>query len=64
MTKLIGWTFVLLCPFIGGTMGLALIYHVLTGRPWETLFVVASGVWVLLFCLWFDGSKYQRNLLK
>jgi len=64
MTKLIGWTFILLSPFVGGTLALALVYQLMGGKNWEVLFVAASGAWVLLYCLWFDGSKYQRNLLK
>jgi len=63
MTKLIGWTFVLLNPFMGVPFGLCLVYNQLTNRPWEVVFLVMTGTWILLFCLWFDGSKYQRGLI-
>ncbi len=63
MTKLIGWTFVLLNPFMGVPLGLCFVYHLLTGRPWEIVYISITGLWVLFYCLWFDGSKYQRGLL-
>lgn len=63
MTKFIGWTFVLLSPFFGASLVLSFAYHLLTGNSWELLFGVISVVWVLAYCLWFDGSKYQRNLI-
>lgn len=63
MTKLIGWLFIALNPFTGIPLGIGLVYNMITGKPWEILYIVITGGWVLLFCLWFDGSKYQRGLL-
>ena len=48
---------------MGIPMGLCLVYNQLTGRPWEVLFIAVTGSWILLYCLWFDGSKYQKGLM-
>ena len=64
MKKVIGWTFIALNPFTGIPMGIGLAYNYFTGRPWELLFITLTGLWILLYCLWFDGSTYQRNLMQ
>ena len=65
-TKIVGWTFIFLCPFVGGNLLLIM------GLEWWDLIshdmginaMIASSVaWLILFCAWFDGSKYQRDLI-
>lgn len=63
MTNLIGWMFVLLNPITGGSFLAGMAIQLLYGGSWPTIGLVIGGVWILMFCLWFDGSKYQRNLV-
>ena len=63
MRKVIGWSFFLMNPFMGIPLGLCFVYNLLTGRPWEVLYITVTCSWILLYCLWFDGSKYQKGLM-
>ena len=63
MTKAIGWIFFLLNPFTGGSFLLGMIYSYYLGGSWEVPGIVISGLWIVLYCLWFDGSRYQRGLV-
>ena len=63
MNKLIGWMFMLLNPITGGSFLAGMVYQSVYGGRWEVAGIIISGVWIMLFCLWFDGSRYQRSLL-
>ena len=63
MNKIIGWTFILMSPFMGGPLLVGLLMKHLYGYSFEIVSGSIMVVWVLLFCLWFDGSKYQKGLL-
>lgn len=63
MNKLIGWMFILLNPITGGSFLAGMVYQLVCGGRWEVAGIIISGVWIMLFCLWFDGSRYQRSLL-
>ena len=63
MTRLIGAVFVLLCPWVGGSLLVAAIVSNWTGHDAAMIgFGVWSVVWTILYALWFDGSKYQHSL--
>ena len=58
MTKIIGFTFVLACPFFFGIfipIGVAVHFNL----DIDTCTVIYCIVWALMFAGWFDGSKYQ-----
>ena len=67
MNKLIGWLFFLASPFSG------VLLLIIAGLMWagvvtntDTIWVaygIEGLVWVFLFALWFDGSKYQHALV-
>jgi len=63
MTKLIGWTFFLLNPIMGGSFLAGMLIQYFFGIRWEVAGITICGLWVILYCLWFDGSKYQRSLI-
>ena len=63
-TKIIGWTFVLICPFMGGAF-ITMAYILYNGLPTEYIskyFLWYSIIWFLLYSIWFEGSKYQKIL--
>lgn len=64
MLKVVGILFVMMCPFIAGLAPVALVhsYFNLTQDQFYPLFSAYSLAWVLLYCLWFDGSRCQRSL--
>ena len=63
MTKLIGWIFIALNPFTGGAFLAGMAYQLAFGGSWEVAGITIAGSWIVLYCLWFDGSRYQRSLV-
>lgn len=62
-TRAVGILFVFLCPFVGGPLVIASVASVWVGHDAALMgFAVWTVVWVLMYCLWFDGSKYQRSI--
>lgn len=60
--KIVGWSFVLMCPFVGGNLGAVMALEVLDLISHDTgkmLLVATSLAWLVLWALWFDGSKFQ-----
>ena len=60
LTKIIGYTYFFLCPFIGGMLPYITISWIM-GEDYMPLFAWHSMIWVCMFPA-FDGSKYQRSL--
>jgi hypothetical protein len=63
--KIVGWTFFLMCPFVGGPLAIVAVLsalEVITPEAWPVLYGGWSVIWVVLYALWFDGSKYQLRL--
>lgn len=58
MVKLIGWVFILLCPFMLGAF-IPIVTKVALGWDIITVAIIYNVAWVILFSTWFDGSKYQ-----
>ena len=65
-TKIVGWTFLFLSPLIGGNLLVIMclgLMDIITHDTGMYVFGISSVAWVILFCAWFDGSKYQRDLI-
>lgn len=51
-----------MCPFVGGNLGAVMALEVLDLISHDTgkmLLVATSLAWLVLWALWFDGSKFQ-----
>ncbi len=66
LEKTVGWTFLILFPFIGGTalfplltLGLKLI----TVQEIGPILTSWLAIWSLLYMTWFSNSKYQYACL-
>lgn len=64
MKTIIGLTFVLMCPFLGGLFPFVLFGYILEYSYDQicVAFAIYTWIWILGYILWFDGSKYQRIL--
>jgi hypothetical protein len=61
--KLIGYLFVILCPFICGLFPFGVYGTVTNNYDFAyILFGIYSWIWLLIYILWFDGSKLQKSL--
>lgn len=63
--KIVGWTFIFLCPFVGGPLVIVAVLRaleVITPEVWPVWYGGWAVVWVILYALWFDRSKYQLRL--
>lgn len=63
MKKFIAWLFILMAPFMLGT----LITIIISGRvlhlsPENIAVAIQSFVWLILYATWFEDSEYQRML--
>lgn len=63
----VGWVFLLMCPFFGG--GNLLVVMILEGQELIShqtgiiCFIISSVAWMCLYVSWFDGSLVQKNLI-
>lgn len=64
--KVIGWAFVVMCPFVGGNILAVLGLEALDLISQESSIpsmIASSVVWLLLYISWFDGSDLQKSLI-
>ena len=61
MTKLIGFTFFMACPYVIGIF-IPISIAVQFNLNVVACIAIYSIVWMWLYVAWFDGSKYQDIL--
>ena len=61
--RLFGYAFVIMCPFLGGFFPFG-VWGTLANEYDSAMgyFGVYGFAWVIIYALWFDGSKLQRSL--
>lgn len=67
LEKIVGWTFLTLCPFISGTALFSLFsfgLKLITIQEIGPILATWMAIWSLIYIAWFSNSKYQYACLE